>query len=130
MPKYKSYVVTQGEATTEVRCKGCGVVIRKLIPVESFGAVERINGQVIVRERLLLTCLPNYREVMVEFDDSTKHVTCLCDQCAQKMDDATFAQNIYHQDLDQFEAEGMKCKHGERHRKLHKLLKIAPQVIS
>lgn len=128
MLKQESYVKTEDGVITEIRCKGCGVVIRKLIPSDSHGTVERINGKIVVRERLILACLPNYREVAMEFEDGTKHVTCLCDQCAEKMGDPEVVRKVYHQDLDQFESEGAVHRHGERNRKFHRLLKVAPQI--
>lgn len=124
----EDYVTTVDGNITEVRCKGCGNVIRKLVVDGSFGAVERVRGQTIVRERLALTCLPNYREALIQLEDGSKHVTCICDACVPRLDDPAQAQAMYQKDLDQFEKEGAVYTRKQRARQVTSVLKVAAQI--
>ena len=89
---------------TEVRCRGCGTLIRALVPDDAFREVKVINGQRVVHERLVLACLPQYREVLLECgggpgDNFVKsgHVACMCAGCAAE---ATLGALQEHHDHD------------------------------
>lgn len=81
----------------EVRCRGCEAVIRKLIPDDTHRETKKINGKSVVFERLVLACLPNYREVLMACADGSAHVACMCASCAEGL---TPASAQAHHDLD------------------------------
>lgn len=106
-PKYVVY--TNGEISA-VFCKGCGTKIRGLVPSEQHESTEKRGNRIIVRERLILACLPSYTEVTLEVEDANgrkaKHVTPLCTNCADLLDsDGELASDIYDCDIDQLAAE-------------------------
>lgn len=68
----------------KVNCPCCGTTIRHMIPDDSMSVSEHANGKVVVRERLVLACLPNYREVLMQMDDGSKHVAPMCAQCVDE----------------------------------------------
>jgi len=45
-------------------------------------ASEKINGKTVIRERMVLSCLPNYREVRMAMNDGSFHVAPICASCA------------------------------------------------
>lgn len=69
----------------EIRCKICSTTIRKLVPHDQFTEQRTINGKTFTAERLILATLPNYCEVMLTFNDGSKHATNLCHPCAQSL---------------------------------------------
>lgn len=79
------YVKFGSMGIEEVSCKCCGVPIRKLIPDDRFAESRNINGRNVVCERLVLSTLPNYVEVMIYFDDGSKHVTFMCEEDSKKL---------------------------------------------
>lgn len=88
----------------EVRCRGCDTPIRKMIADDAHRETKKINGQNVVFERLVLACLPNYREVLVECGGGpgdnfllSAHVACMCETCATAL---TVEKAQAHYDLD------------------------------
>ena len=79
------YVKFGSMGLEEVDCKCCGKAIRKLGPDDRFSEVRNVNGRNVVIERLALHTLPSYSEMMLYFDDGSKHATFICDQCASTM---------------------------------------------
>lgn len=100
------YVISVRGNISEILCKVCGVTIRKLIPSDEYGEVLRHGSRTIVRERLVLACLPNYREVKLAFNDGSSHVTCVCADCALKLSDPGIREEVYAMDLQQWASEG------------------------
>jgi hypothetical protein len=80
-----NYITEKHGQIWEVRCKKCGVPIRGMRPDDTWTEKSRIGSQTIVRERLVLACYANYREVLIEMDDGSRHVTCLCETCANNV---------------------------------------------
>ena len=69
----------------EIRCKCCGTQLRTLMPDDRFAEQRMLNGKMVWVERLMLGTLAPYNEIMVYFDDGSRHVTLLCGDCAQKI---------------------------------------------
>lgn len=69
----------------EIDCKLCGRPIRKLVPHDNFHEQRDINGRQVLVEKLVLATLPLYVEVEINFDDGTRHVTNLCQLCAEHL---------------------------------------------
>jgi hypothetical protein len=91
---------------SEVACKGCGAQIRGLVAAEQAGEITKRGNKTVIRERVVLACLPNYREVLLQASDGSRHVTCMCDQCASKLSDPVLAEAVYCMDLEQWSKEG------------------------
>ena len=89
-----------------VKCRGCGVPIRKMVPDDSNREIKRVGNQTIVYERMVLACLPNYREVLMTFADGSAHVACMCENCSKTYDNKQMQQ---HHDEDMAEM-GVKQK--------------------
>lgn len=79
------YVKFGSMGMEEVSCKCCGKAIRKLGPDDRFSEVRNINGKNVVVERLTLHTLPAYAEVMLYFDDGSKHATFICSSCSSHL---------------------------------------------
>lgn len=106
-PKYVTY--KNGEINA-IYCKSCGTKIRGLVPDEHHESSEVRGNKIVIRERLILACLPNYTEVTLEVRDADgktgKHVTPLCTDCAVLLEtDAELAADVYDCDIDQLAAE-------------------------
>lgn len=79
------YVKFGNMGMEEVNCKCCNKAIRKLGPDDRFSEVRNVNGKNVVVERLTLHTLPSYSEIMLHFDDGSKHATFMCDSCASSL---------------------------------------------
>lgn len=101
------YVRYEKGNIVEVFCKVCGLTIRKMIPSDIGQEVTRRGNQTIIRERLVLASLPNYREVLISCDDGSAHVTCVCQDCAPKLNDPAVREECYACDLGQWSKEGV-----------------------
>jgi len=82
-----------------VYCKMCGCKIKSLIPDDRFEESKTINGKIVIFQRLILAETSNYREILIEFDDGSAHVTCACNSCIAKMQSADL-EEIYATDMD------------------------------
>lgn len=69
----------------EVVCKCCEKPIRKLGPDDRFSEVRNVNGKNVVVERVTLHTLPSYCEIMLHFDDGSKHATFMCHDCSKTL---------------------------------------------
>lgn len=101
-----NYVTFKDGNITEVRCKVCSVPIRKLVASEQNEEVIRVGSRTIIRERVILSSLPNYREVLLKCDDGSAHVTPVCGECAPKLSDAGVREECYSADLKMWSREG------------------------
>jgi hypothetical protein len=75
--------VTKNEYTGAIealQCKICGTTIADTVE-RIIGYEMTRGGQRIKVVNRQFTRLPNYREVKIEFDDSSNHVTNGCDKC-------------------------------------------------
>lgn len=102
----EDYVKFDRGNIVEVLCKVCGKTIRKMIPMDDAPEVVRRGSQTIIREKMVLACLPNYREVKVLFADGSSHVTPVCVDDAGKLSDAGIREEVYAIDLKQWAREG------------------------
>lgn len=100
------YVTFQNGNITSILCKVCGVTIRKLIASEQHEEITRVGNRTVIRERLVLASLPNYREVLLKCDDGSAHVTPVCDSCAPRLNDAGIREECYAADLKMWSREG------------------------
>ena len=124
------YIVMQYGQIWEVKCKGCGTTIKKMVPHDAFSVSEKVNGRTIVRERLILAPLPSYREVLMEFDDGSKHVTPMCVDCSTKMtNDANMREQAYAADVKQWSSEGLRIRKGDVTRKPIRVKQVAPTIV-
>lgn len=101
----------------EIRCRECGTPIRTMI--EADRPLRKVGGQGV--KFLTLGCLPIYREVLMECDDGSAHVACMCEGCAST---ATLTQLQEHHDLDVAEMGlAEQCK-----RTVTRIAKVAPYI--
>lgn len=123
-----SYAKTErGVGITELRCSGCGVVIARLLPVGP-GEVHRHKDRTIVQEYVALTKIANYREVMWEMNDGSRHVTNMCVDCAGHSADPMFAVALYASDLAQWSSEGGRLSDEMCNRSPVRVIKIADAI--
>lgn len=95
----------------EVQCKCCSSPLRKMIPDDRFQEVREINGQRVVCERLTLGTLPSYTEVLITFDDGSKHVSAICKQCGDELTLADI-EWMYCCDLNEWLLDGSNASDG------------------
>lgn len=86
----------------------CSVPIRKMIPSDEHQETQKLNGKLVVFQRLVLACLPNYREVLVSTGGGpgdnyvlNGHVMALCDTCAHGLTPEK-AQALHDEDMHEF----------------------------
>lgn len=90
---------------TELRCPSCGVAIAKLLPVGAQ-KITRIKSQTIIQEGMSLAYLANYREVLMQMNDGSRHVMNCCVECAALASDPATAVAMYAANLSQWSSEG------------------------
>lgn len=112
---------------TEIKCPGCGVVIARLMPIGPQ-KISRHKQQTIVQEGMLLGKIANYREVLFEMTDGSKHVTNVCVDCAKDAEDPATAVALYAQNLSQFSAEGHVLSDRMCDRGPVRVLKVADSI--
>lgn len=94
-----TYVQQSAQGVDErVLCKVCGVPIAGLIVHEDPVAVERGDGKVVIRERLIWAKFSNYAEVELTFAEGGRHLTPLSVDCVGRLDAQT-AQDCYAADV-------------------------------
>lgn len=77
---------------TALLCKGCGAKIAGWIPSETHP------------DRMIYAALAGYMDVLIEFEDGTKHSTPMCQECAAKVTNDDL-EDIYAADLAAFMEE-------------------------
>jgi hypothetical protein len=77
----------------EVYCKICGAKIQFLTPHPDH------------QDRLVLTCGSSYREIALEFDNGSAHITPICSDCLRGNLDRTTLLELYYADSIQFSVE-------------------------
>lgn len=102
--KFDFISVRRGIGVDEVHCILCGTLIRKLIPVSDMGEERVRNGVTIIRERLAVTETNQYAEVIITFNDGSKHHSPTCKQCAGSLD-IDDLEVIYSADMNQWDRE-------------------------
>lgn len=96
--------VRRGIGVDEVRCVTCGTLIRKLIPVADMGEERVAGNKTIIRERLAIVETNNYAEIMMSFDDGSKHHSTSCTKCVGRLDTDDL-EVIYCADMNQWNKE-------------------------
>ena len=81
----KHSIVYGTSGIEEVLCKCCGNHMRHLAPDGRFQEMRVSNGKKILCERLTLITLPAYIEVLITFDDGSKHVSAICKDCVNEL---------------------------------------------
>lgn len=122
-PGYFNYIRRKGLRIEVVLCKLCRVPIRALEEVPT-GETEVRGNKIIKYVRQTLMVLPNYCEILIEFDDGSSHATPLCKQCAKKPHSSEELEDIYVADMAQWE----KDETGADHVKWDKLEYRKPEV--
>ena len=92
---------------SKVRCK-CGQVLQELRPIPEMQEIERRKGQTIIRERVAMFTNAAYTEVVITFDDGSKHVTPSCKSCVRRGFDAEKLNDIYVADMARWDEEEMR----------------------
>lgn len=91
---------------TSISCSLCRVEIARLMPVGNQ-VIRRVKNQTFIQEGVMMGRLANYREVLMEMDDGSKHVSNLCVDCATKIaTDSSLREALYSADLSQWSSEG------------------------
>jgi len=125
----EDYCTFRNRELWEVRCKGCGTIIRKMLPIEELSVKRIVRGVTLIQERLALACLANYREVLIAFDDGSKHVTPMCVECATtRLQDKDLLEAVYTADLEQWKREGAGVSEVDARRKPNRVAKVAEQI--
>lgn len=102
-PAFATY--TRGTGLTELRCRCCGTVIGRMLPVGTQ-KVRRVKNQTFVDTHLQFAHLANYREVEVEMEGGGRHIGNACADCVPKLGDAEMLARFYETDLAQWRDEG------------------------
>lgn len=95
----------------EVRCKCCGTPVRRLMPHPDFSEERLINGQRVWVQAMTLGTCPEYTEVMMDFDDGSRHVTVVCQDCSKHL---TLEQCewLYCGDMEEWMVDGEHASEG------------------
>lgn len=121
-----NFIEMKAREIVKVYCSICGMLIRGLVPDTDFGIQRTHRGRTVVQERLRLACNAEYREVLMEMDDGSKHVTNACSECAGKLiGDADLREAIYASDLATWAFEGGQLPDAYFTRQPVRVLKIA-----
>lgn len=119
----RDHVTYKHGGIVEVRCRGCGTPIRGLVADDAHREVKKINGQNVVYERLVLACLPNYREVLMACCDGSAHVACMCASCAEKLT-PEMAQEHHDLDMEDLQLDDHPLTQGRRVEGIDKIAHI------
>lgn len=95
----------------EVRCKCCGDPVRKLMPHPDFQEERLINGKRVFAQGLMLATTAAYTEVMMDFDDGSRHVTVMCEECAKRLT-LEECEWLYCGDLEEWMVDGEHASDG------------------
>lgn len=98
---HKDYLTFKHGQLWEVRCKGCGAPIKKMMAADNE-LITDVDGQRTRVRRMVLMALGSYREIEIAFSDGSKHITCLCADCVETVD----LQQIHDADMEQLRSEG------------------------
>jgi hypothetical protein len=87
-----------------VLCKLCRVPIRILQEIPT--GESETKGKMIIRYvRQALITLPNYYELLIEFDDGSAHSTPICRVCVEKPHPPEQLEDMYVADMAQWEED-------------------------
>lgn len=79
------YVTYKHGTIWEVRCPVCATPIRTMVLDDKPFENEMVNGKVVIRQGMVLACLPNYREVKMAMSDGTFHISPMCKTCTDNL---------------------------------------------
>jgi len=91
-----------------IDCKICGVTIMGQVEDERLQKVRQVNGRPIITKYVTLSRFGLYTEVLITFDDGSKHQTHMCRNCVQKLSDPDILEYVYACDLAQWLDEERK----------------------
>jgi len=107
-----NYIIKrEGIGIDEVKCKLCGVLLKKLVPLLDLGQEEVINGKTVITQPVALRETNNYAEITIAFDDGSAHTTMTCKSCISGLDNEKL-ELLYAADMNQFD-EDEKANQGE-----------------
>lgn len=118
--------IDRRQGLTELHCRLCGGLIGKLMPVGNQ-TIRRVKNQTFIQDQVQFCYLPNYREVLMEMSDGSKHVANTCADCAASLDTAKL-QALYSMDLSQWSSEGHKLSDSTCNRFPTSVLKVADYI--
>lgn len=102
----KPYAKMERGGITELACSLCDAVIAKWMP-SGQQTIRRKGTQTFIQDPMVFSYLANYREVELEMDDGSKHVTNLCESCMPKLSNGDgLLEDLYASDLAQWASEG------------------------
>ncbi len=103
--KQFSYIEEMGAfGISKVRCK-CGQVLSSLKAVPGLSEIENIKGRTIVRERVAMASNAAYTEIVITFNDGSKHVTPVCKSCAKAGFSEEALNDMYAADMERWDEE-------------------------
>jgi hypothetical protein len=111
MKSFNYITKREGIGIDEVKCKLCGVLLKKLVPLPDLGQEEVINGKTVVTQPVALRETNNYAEITIAFDDGSAHTTMTCKSCVPGLDNEKL-ELLYAADMNQFD-EDEKANQGE-----------------
>ena len=122
-----THVDVQNGIVTGLYCKGCGTKIAGMVVDGARSHVERLSGRSVVFQTLIFMHFNNYREVLIEFDDDSRHVTHLCAVCVDSVAPADL-ELYYALDIEQWASEGAEIHEAWIARKPLRVLQIANTI--
>lgn len=97
----------QVNVVTEVQCRLCGDVLASLVELNEPVEVAKKGNTIIQRVPVALVPTPNYATLVIEMDDGSFHETTVSKRRLGKPFTVEELEDIYTDDLEEWEAEGM-----------------------
>ncbi len=100
------FIVYENGMVQSIHCKLCDVAIKEQREDPNWEQTREIRGQIIKYKRLIPHSLSDYREITIQFNDGSAHVTSICAPCLSSLDGGKL-ERLYQGDLAQwlYEAE-------------------------
>jgi hypothetical protein len=92
---------------SKVSCK-CGHTLQQLRAIPEMSETEVIKGQTIIRERIAMFTNASYTEIVITFDDGSKHVSPVCGDCILRGFTENVLNDIYACDMDRWDKEEVR----------------------
>jgi hypothetical protein len=111
--KCRGYIKRKDGKVHSIQCKMCGATIADTVERTIGFEVNRRGERIRVVNRQL-TYLPNYREIKIEFDDGSSHVTNGCANCLSEKLHPSILDEMHHADRTLASDEGYRKSDKER----------------
>lgn len=119
-----THAVFKNGVLHENHCQICNAKIAGLVPHERE-TTEVVNGRRVVRQLMTFAYFANYREALLTFDDGSRHVACVCVECAEKLSDPAVAEDAYAVAVSQWVSEGARVSPVLANRTGARLVRVA-----